>query len=506
MEKIYPRCGLIAVQLDNIQISSSTWAIHFDVTTTPQIAMLTELALIIAKMDDVIGSEHKFAARVADMQESTTKTTARLQAITTAFSYKGEDTQVIHANFPLITGTLTHEGTIIDYLCTIYKVVCRSNKVQSSISQPTDIEQHILAIEAILHEIEAVNTGGNSDMEILQWTRTQLNTWKRTTSVCDTSMTNYDATFERILEHHFPLLGKTITLPCLSNRQVYEYYDIIPFPMPVDKELWAVPLQDKHRVLYNQESSTADLVNPDDLLSLYPQSNLPYFDGVGIAKQPAPSYITTLIPTAKVAEPELCPAELYEDPLIDKYAIMTAVAQNKWTVVHYRTSSVHLTFRKGAQHFSKLIPAGIHLLTLAKEVLITPSSKNFMVHQRLRSLSKGLFYHSDDTVPEPDNTIKKEIIKQIQKHKFDIFGLPIIGTSWREPLLFAFVFTLLLAMIILIPFCCCPKCKGVRQYLHDQHLIAQRRTTINLYNQPQPSRRVQDAIMPFLQRTTSSQW
>lgn len=517
LQQIFPRCGLLAVQLPNVQIATAFWTLHFDVDLTSPLAMLNELTLILVKMDDKIPGNNPLSPRLAGLISTIPKAITRLQNILESVAEQTNDTKVVKAQYPISMGSVEQENVILSLLCTAYKAKCREFKASTDqtplATLPSDAPEHIAAIELILHEIEAIQVGVLSDAELIQWSVTQLESWTQTTTTCDTTMTHYEEVFKAILRAHPSLLGRTIQLPCLSDRQTYYPFQMFTFPITIKDKLWEVPLRERTLLLFSSTLTTSDLISQDDLEPLYPNTDLPIYDGNGIARQPAPSYIAETMTHRTVAEPERCPVQRANISLRSATATLIAVARDAWIIFHYQPSPVVLTYRKGSQQYSINIPRGIHQLKVLTEILFQPSSKSFNVYQKLRKVAKAYYFQADSPEAEPDEPFENEVILTSINQDKDLFGLPITNNSWRETLAFTFAFIFLVICVLVVTFCCATQCKEFSSYLrtpHDPRLMAQKRTTVNIYDRPpflDPcSPAVHNAVVPFLNRTNSSQW
>jgi hypothetical protein len=471
--------------------------------------MLNDITVILVKLDELLPQDHALATRLTSLMTTIPKVIVRFREIEQSVAKDVESSSVIQANYSLTIESKDQEVTILHHLCTLYKILCGGNKVVTPAAVlPSEVDDHILAIEAMIHEIETIRIGIVSDAELIQWSLTQLDAWKILTGTCDTTAFAYEIIFKEVLQAHPSLLGRTIKFPCLSDRQQYVPFKMIAFPMPLRKELWQVPIDKQSLLMFATKIDAPVIISEDDLLPVYPNTNLPIYDGNGLARQPAPSYLADTIPLTKISEPEACPAQVIEDPTYPSTAMMTAVSRDSWIVTNYRSSTVSLVYRKGAKQHTITIPKGIHVLQLLASILMQPSSESFQVHQKLRMTAQAYYFNSDPLIPVPDVPFEKDVIFIPKKQEKDIFGLDISSQSWREPLALSFAFMFLLACLLVITFVSITKCKGWRKHLRTHRRKNDSDSqSFPVHNVPMicpPS--MQTALVPYLHRVNSSQW
>jgi hypothetical protein len=500
IESINPTCGIVAVEFEPAYLTSSTWKLHFGITTLPQKTLLSALAIIVAKMEGIASSQ--LSTRIDTLGSAITSAQTYLRSIDLHFLQKTAADDVVPATFPLLLGSLSHEENTVKHLCIAYKGQCMGNPSQGILAAAdvSDLDQDVIIVEQILHEISAINPGVIHDNDIINWAITQLDTWKTDPKTCDMTISTYEAVFRHVLSFHRPLLGQTVRIPCLNERNFYTPYSIITIPWIINNHLWVIDLQGKNMVLFNKDQQTTELIKISDLKPLYPNHpTLRYYDGFGMARQPAASYIADVIPGSKTTEPEDCPLQLNVNSDYLQYVYLIAIQDNKWLAVNFLNTIAELSYKKGAQTFLSQIPTGNSILKLANKVLLTPNSKIFTVLQQWRGSAINLHYDSDNsttitTYQKTDFATKSVVngLYVLMQENYAAFLATIIITSLSFALML-FGFTYLFS----------PR---LRTCVHIKRRSRHSRPRTNDYDLNNRSPNLIRALMPYLPRTNSSQW
>jgi hypothetical protein len=499
IEHINPRCGIIAVEFNKIFITSTTWKLHLGLTTTPQKTILNAMSRIVSQMDGIATSA--LDDRIAALSSSITAAQQSLVTLDEHFAHHTAAADIVPAEYPLLLGSLEHEQHLAAYLCSYYKTMCFGNKHNAVITAAdiSDLAEDVNLVEQILNDVTAVSAGTAHDTDIINWAITQLPIWKTSGRTCDMSVTEYDQHFRQIIAAHRPLLGQTIILPCLSERNAFVPFNILTLPWVINKQLWLIDLDHHDMVVFNSNQQTTDLIKLSELTALYPDlKRMPYYDGFGMAKQIAPSYISYIIPDSTTSEPADCPLAINENTDYVNHAYLIAIKKDRWIVANFLNTPIGLRYKKGAQTFSSKIPTGTSILTLAVSVLLKPDSTLFIVKQSWRKTALNFFYDNDSN-------------QSLSVYDKTNFASKNLSNAWY--VLFdnhsESIITIIIAISVCFPILCfcysyfsnptLRKC--VRSVGHRYHLPRDGQDVCGI-RQPPPS----TALVPYLPRVNSSQW
>lgn len=411
-QEIQPSCGLIAMQMTDLVLVYETFTVHFSITAKKQKDLIGAIKLIVAKLNNQIkdNAQHLLKSRIEELDVTINRVETHLvewEDYDLATKTKAD----LPVEFPLMPDSLLDEETMLKYLCKNYKAVCGQNtEAAVTAINPDTIHDDVAMLERILNELEDFNYGAISDRDVTKWAIGQLDAWRTRSGACDMSYTNYDKALTSILRSYDGLLGRTITLPCLSDDHEYTPYSIITAPVRVKGKLWKVSFDKEMMVLINKERGESRMIHPMDLQVLYhADKKLPYFDGIGMSFRKTPSYLAEIIPNITVSNPEPCP--LSELSGIDYYSHVHFIAYdiNKWLSINFRKEESKIHFSKGAQSHSIKVPTGVSIATIAKKVYLKPSLLTFVVKGEWRKLATSIFFEeavfSDSDYKQGNNSV-----------------------------------------------------------------------------------------------------
>jgi hypothetical protein len=393
-----PRCGLVAMELPEMMLVYETWTIHFGVSVQKQEDIVISIKRVISTLDTLITKHptHALKDRIATL----TLTVRRIREQLLAIKDFEKDTRTLatlNVQFPLLPETLADEEGMLDYLCTVYQANCGKTKTTGTLNDmPTTVYEDVNLLEDICNELENINLSTPPKNDIIKWSVAQLNTWRNERTVCDISLLQYDQVLKKILSSYDDLLGHTITLPCLSSRQVYTPYSLITLPLAVDGKLWQLDFGKEMMVLLHNETKTSIMINPLELKLLYHYSKeLPYFEGNGLSQIETPSYVAVILPDLKVSAPETCTMIPSRKTSYKTMAHLMAYGKDKVIATNFRQEETLLQYIRGTKSAKLKLPAGNSLLTLADDLRLQPSLLTFIADFAWRKLAVGIHYTND---------------------------------------------------------------------------------------------------------------
>jgi hypothetical protein len=162
--------------------------------------------------------------------------------------------------------------------------------------------------------------------------------------------------------------------------------------------------------------------------------------------------------------------------------------------------AIELTYRKGAQEFSKWLDIGIFIIKIAKDVILTPSAKIFDVQHKWRRHALDVFFQNGNT-SNPTTTVAKTVRpfnseRTPTKTPFFLTFDPTYSPN------FAFTLSLILWGTIIIASFIFGMTRAGREVIAPgrKYQLARSGSDIG------PSSAVMNALVPYLPRTNSVRW
>jgi hypothetical protein len=396
---IHPGCGLIAMKMPEIMLVYDTYTVHFTISATKQKELIGAIKLVLAVLNSQAtmpaNTAHAIIPRIGELANTLNRFELHISDWED-FGAATKSQAKIVAEYPMMPDTLSDEVAMVNYLCTNYKISCGNNRVTGTVVFDENTIHHDVAmLERILNELEDFNFGAISDRDVIKWAIEELPGWQTVVGMCDLTYKYYNHSLEKILESYDGLLGSTITLPCLTDEQVYDSYSIFTAPVRIKDKIWKVVFDKEIMIVINKESRNALMIHPtEDVQVMYhADKKLPYLDGNGMNSQRVPNYIKALLPGTEVSTPETCP--LTELSSLSHYSQvhLTAYGPDKWLSINFRGETTTLQYSKRTSSLQITMPTGISVITTASKVRIRPSMLTFITNRRWRNIATEIFYN-----------------------------------------------------------------------------------------------------------------
>jgi hypothetical protein len=497
---IEPRCGIIAIKLPQAFLVYETWSLHLGISVGQQEKLVSEVRKVVASMDTLIDGEtsHELSPRITALTVSLNRVAAHLGRVK-AYEGNQKPTASIKAEFPLLPGSLADEESYLVYLCKKYKTTCGTNTDSGTVNKPATFHEDVALVEQILNELERTNFNLISKEELIGWSVSQLEGWKALISTCDLTYSKYEEVLKLIMGAQGTLLGKVLTLPCLSDRQVFASYHLVALPIPINDRLWVAKLGTQNIMLVHKTTQESRLVQISDLKALY-GTELPFFLGSGLPMQIVPSYLLSIIKDQAVTAPESCPMETRQDAEFYKRAFLLAVKMDTWVVTNYRSIATTLQYAIGATMAQFSVGKGIHLLNIGRRVILQPSIRTFDTNANWGKIGTDMHYENS-SYDNLGTSAANDIITLIQES----------GVRWLDQLIQENVGvslqTAMTALILIILFSVITFF-GVATTLHKCCTVQPKQLRVDkkLERRSKPSLAVQKAVDPFLSGTGTNRW